>query len=94
MNSVNLIGRAETAPVVEGEGEAKQLAFLLGVDRPLENGDATELIPVICEGRQAEVCEEYLHRGDEAAIDGKLVTRDGGLVVLAARVQFFPKPRA
>lgn len=59
-------------------------------------------VPVERNGRLAEVCLEYLHKGGEARVVGRLTddeARDGtccfaNLVLLAEHVEFKPQVRA
>ena len=102
MNCVTLVGNlASDVEMKELAEERKLASFLLAVDRESADGGA-DFIRVVCWNRQAETCAEYLARGDQVAIDGRLRSRswqdpDGkrrsAVEVVAGRVQFLSKPK-
>ncbi len=102
MNSVTLVGNlASDVEMRELAEERKVASFLVAVDRESADGGA-DFIRVACWNRQAETCAEYLARGDQVAVDGRLRSRswqdaDGkrrnALEVVASRVQFLAKRR-
>ena len=102
MNCVTLVGNlASDVEMKELAEERKLASFLLAVDRESADGGA-DFIRVVCWNRQAETCAEYLARGDQVAIDGRLRSRswqdpDGkrrsAVEVVASRVQFLSKPK-
>ena len=102
MNCVTLVGNlASDVEMKELAEERKVASFLLAVDREKADGGA-DFIRVACWNRQAESCAEYLARGEQVAIDGRLRSRswqepDGkrrnAVEVVASRVQFLSKPR-
>ncbi len=102
MNCVTLVGNlASDVELKELAEERKLASFLLAVDRESADGGA-DFVRVTCWNRQAEICAEYLARGDQVAIDGRLRSRswqdpDGkrrsAVEVVAGRVQFLSKPR-
>ena len=101
MNCVTLVGNlASDVELKELAEERKLASFLLAVDRESADGGA-DFVRVTCWNRQAENCAEYLARGDQVAIDGRLRSRswqdpDGkrrsAIEVVASRVQFLSKP--
>jgi single-strand DNA-binding protein len=102
VNCVTLVGNlASDVEMKELAEERKLASFLLAVDRESADGGA-DFIRVVCWNRQAETCAEYLARGEQVAIDGRLRSRswqdpDGkrrtAVEVVASRVQFLSKPK-
>ena len=102
MNCVTLVGNlASDVEMKELAEERKLASFLLAVDRESADSGA-DFIRVVCWNRQAETCAEYLARGEQVAIDGRLRSRswqdpDGkrrsAVEVVASRVQFLSKPK-
>jgi single-strand DNA-binding protein len=98
MNCVTLIGNLATdVELKEIDAERKVASFLLAVDRPGPNATNADFFRVSTWNKQAELCEQYLSRGRQVAIDGKLRSRswddaDGkrrtAVEVVADRVQF------
>ena len=96
MNNVTLIGNLATEVELKSLGEDKQVAnFLLAVDRP--GRDEADFVRVSTWDKQAEVCAQYLTKGRQVAIDGRLRSSswedaDGNkrnaVDVVAHRVQF------
>ena len=75
MNCVTLVGNlASDVELKELAEERKLASFLLAVDRESADGGA-DFVRVTCWNRQAEICAEYLARGDQVAIDGRLRSR-------------------
>jgi len=103
VNCVTLVGNlASDVEMKELAEERKLASFLLAVDRESADGGA-DFIRVVCWNRQAETCAEYLARGEQVAIDGRLRSRswqdpDGkrrnAVEVVASRVQFLSKPKS
>ena len=105
MNSINLIGRLTGDPERRGDGEHGPIAVLrLAVPRRRGTEDGAVFVNVVCFGRQAEVAEEYLHKGRRVAVEGRLehwewTGPDGEArsrhEVVAERLQFLDaRPRA
>jgi single-strand DNA-binding protein len=95
MNSVNLIGNLATdVEIRELDSERKVASFVLAVDRP-GNSDA-DFVRVSAWNKQAELCHQYIGKGKQVAIDGRLRSRsweeDGkrrnAVEVVAHHVQF------
>ena len=105
MNSVILIGRLTRDPEVR-YGASSQTAiakFTLAVDRggKDKNGEdrGADFIGITCFGRQAELVEKYVTKGQQIAVQGRIQTgkyeKDGRTVyttdVVADRVEFLGK---
>ncbi len=101
MNVVTLIGNLATDVELKELAEGKKVAsFLLAVDRAGKDGGA-DFVRISVWDRQAELCGRFLHKGDRAALDGRLRsrswqapdgTRRNALEVVANRVQFLTPP--
>jgi single-strand DNA-binding protein len=96
MNSVHLIGNLATDVELRDVGEEKKVAsFLLAIDRGSKDGGA-DFIWISAWDRQAEVCVQYLGKGNRVAVDGRLKSRtweqDGkrrdAVEVVVRRVEF------
>jgi len=76
VNRVILIGRLVDAPTLRYVGNGKAVAdFRLAVDRPYKNRDGerqTDFINIVAWGKQAENCANYLDKGRQVAVDGRL----------------------
>lgn len=99
MNSVILLGRLTKDPEVRYTNSNMAVArFSLAIDRPAKDGEKKADFPnIVVFGKQAENCERYLHKGQRAAVEGRLQTgsyerQDGSKVyttdVVANRVEF------
>ena len=101
MNVVGLIGNLATDVEVKDVGEGKQVAsFLLAIDRPTKDGGA-DFVRVSVWDRQAELCRQFLSKGDRTALEGRLRsrsweapdgTRRSAVEVVASRVEFLTPP--
>jgi single-strand DNA-binding protein len=97
VNVVTLIGNLATdVELKDVPPDRKVASFLLAVDRPGKEAGA-DFFHVSTWNRQAEVCGEYLTKGAQIALDGRLRSRswedeDGkrrtAVEVVASRVQF------
>ena len=101
MNSVSLIGNLATEVELRDVGEEKKVAsFLLAVNRATRDGGA-DFVGISVWDRQAEVCSEYLTKGQRVGIVGRLRSssweQDGvqrrKVEVVAQRVDFLSGPR-
>ena len=101
MNTVSLIGNLATEVELRDVGEDKKVAsFLLAVDRPTRDGGA-DFVGISVWDRQAEVCAEYLTKGERVGIAGRLRSRSWEeegkrrtlVEVVAQRVDFLSGPR-
>ena len=96
MNVVSLLGNlASDVDLKEVSAEKKVASFVLAVDRPGKDSGA-DFIRVAAWDRQAELCAQYLAKGRQVALDGRIRSRsweeDGkrrsAVEVVANRVQF------
>ena len=75
MNTVSLIGNLATDVELRDVGEEKKVAsFLLAVNRGGRDAGA-DFVRVSAWERQAELCAEYLTKGQRVGIDGRLRSR-------------------
>lgn len=101
MNSVVLIGRLARDPELSYTPNTQTAVskFTLAVDRPRKQGEdqGADFIRITVFGRQAETCNQYLAKGRQAAVLGRIQTgsyknADGTTVyttdVIADRVEF------
>ena len=101
MNVVTLIGNLATEVELKELAEGKRVAsFVLAVDRASKEGGA-DFVRVSVWDRQAELCSQFLHKGDRAALEGRLRsrswqapdgTRRSAVEVAATRVEFLTPP--
>jgi single-strand DNA-binding protein len=100
MNIVTLIGNLATDVEVREVGPDKKVAsFLLAIDRGSKDGGA-DFVWISAWDRQAELCAQYLAKGNRVAVDGRLKSRtweqDGkrrdAVEVVARRVEFLNGP--
>jgi single-strand DNA-binding protein len=96
VNVVTLIGNLATEVELREVGPEKKVAsFLLAVDRATRDGGA-DFVNVSAWDRQAELCAEYLGKGQRIAVDGRLRSRSweeegkrrSAIEVVARRVEF------
>jgi single-strand DNA-binding protein len=101
MNSVNLIGNLATDVDLREVSDGKRVAsFLLAVGRGGRDAGA-DFVGVSVWDRQAELCNEYLSKGQRVGVDGYLRSRsweDEGkrrrvVEVVARRVDFLGGPQ-
>ena len=101
MNNVSLIGRLATDVELRDVGEDKKVAgFLLAVNRGSREAGA-DFVWVQAWDRQAELCAEYLTKGQQVGVAGRLRSRsweeDGKrrtvVEVVGRRVDFLSGPR-
>lgn len=100
MNSVILIGRLTKDPELRKAGETTVANFTLAVDRPIAKEKTADFIRIVAFGKTAELCERFLTKGKQVAIQGRIQTgsyenKDGQRVyttdVVADRVEFLGK---
>ena len=101
MNAVQLIGNLATDVELKELAEGKRVvSFLLAVDRMSKDGGA-DFVRISVWDRQAELCNQFLHKGDRAAVEGRLRsrsweapdgTRRSAVEVSASRVEFLTQP--
>jgi single-strand DNA-binding protein len=101
MNNVSLIGNLATEVELREVGEDKKVAnFLLAVGRGGRDAGA-DFVGVSVWDRQAEVCAEYLTKGQRVGVGGYLRSRSWEeegkrrrvVEVVAQRVDFLSGPR-
>src|SRR5688500_8545677 len=79
-NSVRLIGHLGQDPELKETGKSKLVKFSLATNETYKNEagekvEETQWHNLIAWGKQAEVAKEYLKKGSEIAIEGKLTNR-------------------
>lgn len=79
-NSVQLIGRVGKDPEVKTFGDKKKAAFSIATTDTYKNAkgekvEDTQWHNLVIWGKLADVAEKYLKKGNEVAIEGKLVHR-------------------
>jgi single-strand DNA-binding protein len=75
VNAVHLIGRLTHDVSVNERGDTKVAQLRLALPRGRDkNGEdrGADFVDVVCFGRQAEVCSEYLAKGRRIAVEGRL----------------------
>jgi single-strand DNA-binding protein len=96
VNVVTLIGNLATEVELREVGSEKKVAsFLLAVGRPSKDAGA-DFVGVSAWDRQAEVCQQFLAKGERIALEGRLRSRsweeDGkrrsAVEVVANRIEF------
>ena len=78
MNKIILLGRLTKDPEVRYTSTSKVVAqFTLAVDRPYSKDKQREadFIPVVIWGKQAEICGNYLSKGQRVLVEGRLQIR-------------------
>lgn len=80
-NSVQLIGRLGKDPEVKVFGEKKKASFSIATSDTYKNAkgekvEDTQWHNVVIWGKLAGVAEKYLKKGQEIAVEGRLVHRD------------------
>jgi single-strand DNA-binding protein len=100
VNTVILIGNLATDIQLREVGDEKRVArFLLAVNRRSKDGGA-DFVWITVWDRQAEICEQFLAKGRQVAVDGYFRSRsweDEGkrrheIEVVARSVQFLSPP--
>ena len=99
MNSVALIGRLTADPTTHAGEKHESAVFRLAVPRPV--GDGADFVDIVCFDKLAATCAEWLTKGREVAVVGRLrlsewTGRDGErrskIQVVADAVQFLGAP--
>jgi single-strand DNA-binding protein len=100
MNSVALIGRLTANPTSHAGESHESATFRLAVPRP--GSDSADFVDIVTFDKLAATCGEYLSKGREVAVVGKLrlnewTTKDGErcskIQVVADAVQFLDAPK-
>ena len=100
MNSVSLVGNLATDVELKDVGEKKVASFLLAVGRAAKDGGA-DFVWVTAWERQAELCAEFLGKGDRVGVEGRLKSRTwehegrrrDAIEIVARRIDFLSAPR-
>jgi single-strand DNA-binding protein len=104
MNTVSLVGNLATEvelKQVPADGDGKKVAsFLLAVGRPGRDAGA-DFVWITAWERQAELCAEYVGKGDRIAVEGRLKSRTweqegrrrDAIEIVARRIDFLGGPR-
>lgn len=79
MNKVILVGRLTREPDVKNTTSGKSVAsFTLAVDRRFKNKDGqkeADFVPIVVWGKQAEFAGQYLSKGSQIGVSGRLQVR-------------------
>ena len=102
MNTVSLIGRLTADPDIRAGEKHESATFRLAVPRRSCDKDAADFIDIVTFDTLAATCGEYLTKGRQVAVVGRLrlnewTTPDGErrskLQVVADDVSFLDKPK-
>ena len=76
MNTVILIGRLTKDPEIRviSQSETTVANFTLAVDRPMAKEKTADFIRIVCFGKTAELCERFLEKGRQVAVQGRIQT--------------------
>lgn len=105
MNAVQLTGRLTQDVAIREHGDTKIAQLRLAVQRGRDkNGQdrGADFVDVVCFGRQAQVCADYLAKGRRVAVEGRLHhdewESDNGrrqkLEVIAQNIEFLDSRKA
>jgi single-strand DNA-binding protein len=79
INKTTLIGRLTKDPDVRTLQNGNTVAtFTLAVDRTFKSRDgekSTDFVPIVAWGKTAELCEQYLRKGNLTGVCGRCQTR-------------------
>jgi|LGOV01.1.fsa_nt_gb single-strand DNA-binding protein len=79
MNKVILVGRLTRDPDVKNTTTGKAVAtFVLAVDRRFKNKNGekeADFVPIVVWGKQAEIVGQYLSKGSQIGVSGRLQVR-------------------
>lgn len=76
MNNVVLIGRLTKDPELRYTGTGKAVAsFTVAINRGFGKDNEADFIPVVVWEKQAENCANYLSKGREVGVMGRIQTR-------------------
>lgn len=68
---VKEIGNLTTEPKYGEKGDVKYCNFNIAINNPF-NKDDTEFVKVSAFGKQAESCRDYLQKGSQVCVEGKV----------------------
>ena len=100
MNTVSLVGNLATDVELKQANEKNVASFLLAVGRPNRDAGA-DFVWITAWERQAELCAEYLAKGDRVAVEGRLKSRTwehegrrrDAIEIVARRIDFLSTTR-
>ena len=100
MNTVSLVGNLATDVELRDVSEKKVASFLLAVGRAGRDAGA-DFVWITAWDRQAELCAEYLGKGNRVGVEGRLKSRtweqDGrrrdAIEIVARRIDFLGGPQ-
>lgn len=76
MNKTILIGRLTADPTLRYTQSGKAVAsFTLAVNRKFKRDEA-DFIPIVVFNKPAEACANYLKKGSQVAVEGRIQTRN------------------
>lgn len=75
MNKCLLFGRLGRDPELKNAGETKVCAFNMATSMKSKDKEYTEWHRVIAFGRLAEISSQYLSKGSQVLVDGRIQTR-------------------
>jgi single-strand DNA-binding protein len=79
MNKAMIVGRLTRDPELKATGSGKAVAnFTVAVNRRFKNpqgGYDADFIPVVVWGRQAETASQYLRKGSQVGVVGRIQVR-------------------
>jgi len=101
VNSISITGRLGRDPEQRFTSGGKAVAnFSIAVDYGFGDKKITSWIPVVCWEKTAELAQQYLAKGSQVGVEGRLQSRsyedrNGNkntvLEVIASRLEFFSK---
>ena len=103
---ISLVARVAQNPALRTTtGGTNVTTLRVAVPRPRKDGEdqGADFVDVVCFGRQAETCVEYLEKGRRVAVNGRLsqsewTAEDGSrrskLEVIATTVDFLDRPNS
>lgn len=74
-NQCNFIGRLGDNPMARMAGESPVSNFTIAVGSKYGNKDQTEWVRVVAFGKLAEICNQYLEKGHQVFVSGRLQSR-------------------
>ena len=76
MNTVTLIGNLTRDPEMKGDGDRKVCRMRIAEGNGSMKKESSLFINVAAFGRQAETCNQYLKKGRQVAVSGRLRFRE------------------
>jgi single-strand DNA-binding protein len=75
LNQCNFIGRLGRDPEIKYTGDGLAItSFSLAVGSKVKGVEVTEWVNIVAFGKLGEICGEYLHKGSQAYISGRMKT--------------------